>query len=118
MYCRVVVAWLQVLDALPYGMPCMLPPKSPGDERKTLVLDLDETLVHCSIDGATPFDWKFDVEFHGTSYAVSVRTRPHLQRFLAFAAQHFEVVVFTASQVCMYVVVCGVEVCCRVANPA
>jgi TFIIF-interacting CTD phosphatase-like protein len=92
-----------VLAALPFELPKVLPPKRANDERITLVLDLDETLVHCSMDETTIFDWKFDVDFHGTNYAVSVRTRPHLQQFLQFAAQHFEVVVFTASQVCAYV---------------
>jgi NLI interacting factor-like phosphatase len=68
--------------------------------RKTLVLDLDETLVHCSV--AEPadqiFDFTFPVQFHGETYTVHVKCRPYLQEFLQSVCQRFEVIVFTASQ--------------------
>lgn len=64
----------------------------------TLVLDLDETLVHCTVEPVPDPDMVFPVEFNGVQYQVHVRKRPHLEEFLARVAKMFEVVVFTASQ--------------------
>ena len=77
-----------------------LPPKSKNAPNYTLVLDLDETLVHCTIDaGACPCpDVVFDVEFNYQTYTVYVKKRPYLMEFLQRIARRFEVVVFTASQ--------------------
>jgi hypothetical protein len=68
--------------------------------RKTLVLDLDETLVHCSVTEPADHivDFTFPVQFHGETYSVHVKCRPYLQQFLNVVCQHFEVIVFTASQ--------------------
>eukprot|EP00948_MAST-09A_sp_MAST-9A-sp1_P001522 g1522.t1 len=67
-------------------------------DRHTLVLDLDETLVHCSISPITDYDLTFPVMFGGVEYTVYVRKRPHLETFLKAVAELFEVCVFTASQ--------------------
>jgi len=64
----------------------------------TLVLDLDETLVHCSVDGGDPSDLVFPVKFNGVEYQVAVKMRPHMDAFLRAVSKKFEVVVFTASQ--------------------
>ena len=66
---------------------------------QTLVLDLDETLVHSSLE-AVPLgtDFSFPVEFNSTQHQIAVKRRPHLQAFMARCAQLYEVVVFTASQ--------------------
>lgn len=74
-----------------------LPLKSRKSPPITLALDLDETLVHCSVQ---PIDaeFTFSVNFNGIDYDVYVRTRPHLQEFLRKVSQWFEIVVFTASQ--------------------
>ena len=64
----------------------------------TLVLDLDETLVHCTVEPVPDPDVVFPVEFNGVSYQVHVRKRPHLEEFLLRVSKMFEVVVFTASQ--------------------
>ncbi|ETO21460.1 nuclear lim interactor-interacting protein [Reticulomyxa filosa] len=66
----------------------------------TLVLDLDETLVHCTIEPSPKPDIIFPVVFNGENYKVYMRKRPHFQSFLEFASKLFEVVVFTASQKC------------------
>ena len=67
--------------------------------KKTLVLDLDETLVHSSLEGfSCGPDFSFMVFFNGQDHEVSVRRRPGLHDFLAAAEELFEVVVFTASQ--------------------
>lgn len=75
-----------------------LPPKDPLDPSISLVLDLDETLVHCTIDPISDPDMTFPVFFNGMQYTVYVRTRPYLMDFLEAVADRFEVVVFTASQ--------------------
>ena len=62
------------------------------------MLDLDETLVHCSIEPIAKPDLNFSVDFNGTLYDVYVRKRPHFQHFLEQVSRRFEVVVFTASQ--------------------
>jgi len=64
----------------------------------TLVLDLDETLVHCSTSLIPNYELKFLVKFGGIDYPVYVRRRPHLFPFLKKVSEWFEVVIFTASQ--------------------
>ena len=66
--------------------------------KPTLVLDLDETLVHCTVEPISNADLQFPVVFNGSCYQVYVRKRPFLDHFLEQVAQNFEVVVFTASQ--------------------
>lgn len=73
-----------------------LPPKT--DDKLTIVLDLDETLVHCTVEDMAGADFNFPVVFHGIEYQVHVKLRPHLQEFLDKIAGKYEVVVFTASQ--------------------
>lgn len=75
-----------------------LPAKDPKDPPITLVLDLDETLVHCTVEDVPDADLTFPVLFHGINYQVNVRIRPFLQEFFKRIHGHFEVVVFTASQ--------------------
>ena len=74
--------------------------KSPVHKNKnTLVLDLDETLVHSNLEQTIEeADFSFPVTFNGQQHIVNVRRRPYLTEFMEFAARHFEVVVFTASQ--------------------
>ena len=75
-----------------------LPRKTRSSPKATLVLDLDETLVHCStVELASP-DHVFDVQANDFTIKVYLRQRPHLRTFLERAAQLFEVVLFTASQ--------------------
>lgn len=75
-----------------------LPPKSKNSPRLTLVLDLDETLVHCSSEPMKGSDFVFPVLFRGIVYQVYVRKRPHFEEFLSVVSQFFEVVIFTASE--------------------
>jgi hypothetical protein len=78
--------------------PVSLPPKSPTAPPLTLVLDLDETLVHCTVEAVQGADFEFPVVFHGTQYQVHVRQRPYLHEFLQKIKDKYEVVIFTASQ--------------------
>ncbi len=78
--------------------PVVLPPKDPKSPPITLVLDLDETLVHCTVEPTADADETFPVTFHGMEYLVHVKLRPHVFDFLQSVCDKFEVVVFTASQ--------------------
>eukprot|EP00607_Mallomonas_marina_P010560 CAMPEP_0182420328 /NCGR_PEP_ID=MMETSP1167-20130531/5051_1 /TAXON_ID=2988 /ORGANISM="Mallomonas Sp, Strain CCMP3275" /LENGTH=365 /DNA_ID=CAMNT_0024596151 /DNA_START=115 /DNA_END=1212 /DNA_ORIENTATION=- len=73
-------------------------PRLTSSQQLTLVLDLDETLVHCTIEPIAKADMVFPVAFNGTYYQVFVRKRPYLDYFLETISKAFEVVVFTASQ--------------------
>lgn len=66
---------------------------------KTLVLDLDETLVHSSTQPMTKFDMQLKVYSGGKGEFINVyvRIRPYAKEFLRFASKYFEVVIFTAS---------------------
>ncbi|KAL7511542.1 hypothetical protein ACHAXN_008909 [Cyclotella atomus] len=75
-----------------------LPPLSRSSPPICLVLDLDETLVHCTVEPIQNADMVFPVEFNGMEYVVHVRCRPFLKEFLEKVSAEFEVVVFTASQ--------------------
>ena len=76
----------------------MLPPQQgPDVGKKTLVLDLDETLVHSSFEFLPDADLILPVEVAGISQDVYVRKRPGLDEFLRFVGEHYEVGVFTAS---------------------
>eukprot|EP00775_Hariotina_reticulata_P003564 gene3564-3832_t len=82
------------------GRQPLLPCQTRTCKQKTLVLDLDETLVHSTLDAAfsNGADFSFPVMFNGAEHMVHVRQRPHMQAFLERVATLFEVVVFTASQ--------------------
>eukprot|EP00571_Detonula_confervacea_P011655 CAMPEP_0172312408 /NCGR_PEP_ID=MMETSP1058-20130122/17422_1 /TAXON_ID=83371 /ORGANISM="Detonula confervacea, Strain CCMP 353" /LENGTH=464 /DNA_ID=CAMNT_0013025853 /DNA_START=321 /DNA_END=1715 /DNA_ORIENTATION=- len=81
----------KALPPLDYAVKVPIPPIC-------LVLDLDETLVHCTVEPVADADIIFPVEFNGTEYQVHVRCRPFLRQFLEAVSVKFEVVIFTASQ--------------------
>ncbi|KAJ2489950.1 hypothetical protein IWW37_003580 [Coemansia sp. RSA 2050] len=78
--------------------PYALPRKTRSSPPITLVLDLDETLVHCALTVVENADLVFPVEYNGLNYNVYCRLRPGYREFLEKASELFEVVVFTASQ--------------------
>ncbi len=62
-----------------------------------LVLDLDETLVHCGSERTSPDDIEVELgEEEGGKGFVSLR--PYALSFLQKVRKHFEVVAFTASE--------------------
>jgi len=83
-----------------YRQEYLLPPRDPKDNRKTMVLDLDETLVHCFLNRSDfpTYDAILKVENEGVIMDVYCKIRPHVAAFLREAAKWFEIVVFTASQ--------------------
>jgi len=76
----------------------LLPPPSPDvSEKKTLVLDLDETLVHSSFKPIPNPDFIIPVEIEDQVHKVYVLKRPGVDQFLRKMGEKFEVVIFTAS---------------------
>ncbi|KAG1334917.1 CTD small phosphatase-like protein 2 [Cocos nucifera] len=78
--------------------PAFLPKEIGRKKSVTLVLDLDETLVHSTLEHCDDADFTFSVFFNMKQHIVYVRRRPYLQTFLEKVAQMFEIVIFTASQ--------------------
>ena len=76
-----------------------LPLKTRRTPEITLVLDLDETLVHASLKPLDKADLTFNVEMpDGVVYVVYVKLRPGLVNFLEKISSKFELVLFTASK--------------------
>lgn len=65
--------------------------------KKCLILDLDETLVHSSFKYLRTADFVIPVEIDNQVHHVYVIKRPGVDEFLQKVGQWFEVVVFTAS---------------------
>lgn len=76
----------------------LLPKQTRRCPPTTLVLDLDETLVHSSLEPCDDADFTFTVNFNQKDHTVYVRCRPHLQDFMERVASLFEIIIFTASQ--------------------
>jgi hypothetical protein len=96
--------WQFIKSLPPYSSVSHLTPPVALDAKDprfdvTLVLDLDETLVHCTVEAVDDADFCFPVLFHGMEYQVYVRLRPHLFEFLKRIQDlKMETIVFTASQ--------------------
>ena len=89
--------------------PIILPEYKSASHKKTLILDIDETLIHC-LDERDPDEEQPDViiripmtteeqEEEGLEYAdAGINIRPHLIECLKQANKIFQVVTFTASE--------------------
>lgn len=77
--------------------PLLPPAASHLASRPTLVLDLDETLVHSSFTYLADAHLTLPLTISGETAVAYVRKRPRVDEFLAAVADIFEVVVFTAS---------------------
>ena len=66
--------------------------------KKTLILDLDETLVH---SGFHPFkrksDFTLNIKVDGKNHTIYVLKRPYVEEFLSEIAPYYEIIIFTAS---------------------
>lgn len=65
--------------------------------RKTLVLDLDETLVHSTSQGSRTHDHVVEVVLDGHLCIYFVHKRPYVDYFLEKVTQWFDVYIYTAS---------------------
>ena len=67
-------------------------------KKKTLILDLDETLVHSSM---RPFqrcaDITLPINYNGKNIFIYVLRRPFLDKFLEEMSLLYEIIIFTAS---------------------
>lgn len=80
-------------------MPRILLPPQAEDKvgKKTLVLDLDETLIHSSFTPIPNPDLVVSVLIDKKDVLVYVQKRPGVDEFLEQAAELYELVTFTAS---------------------
>ncbi|XP_066349759.1 uncharacterized protein [Miscanthus floridulus] len=83
---------------VPKFRPVLLPKQTRSCPTMTLVLDLDETLVHSTLEHCEDADFTFPVHFNFREHTIYVRCRPYLKEFLERVASMFETIIFTASQ--------------------
>lgn len=77
--------------------PLLEPLKKSSGDKKCLIIDLDETLVHSSFKQVSNADFIVPVEIDGIVHQVYVLKRPHVDEFLKKMGKLFECVLFTAS---------------------
>ena len=79
----------------------LLPPKQKKFiDKKTLLLDLDETLVHSGFkqfNPNIPSDLIMNIELENQKREIHVLIRPGVKEFLERISKRFEIVIFTAS---------------------
>ena len=77
----------------------LLLPKKTNEfsNKKTLILDLDETLVHSSFIPFEKNDIVLNIEFESVMYNIYVLVRPNAEEFIKKVSKIFEVIIFTAS---------------------
>ncbi|KAF6143393.1 hypothetical protein GIB67_001337 [Kingdonia uniflora] len=85
-------------DIVPPDWLELLPREPQKRSHITLVLDLDETLVHSTLYTCESADFSFAVTFDMETHTVYVRQRPFLKMFLETVASMFEIVIFTAGE--------------------
>jgi CTD small phosphatase-like protein 2 len=83
--------------------PCIfLPPPKNSSFKKTLILDIDETMIHC-LDDRDPEEEQPDVvirvplDYEGDYADAGINIRPHLYDCLKQMNEIYQVVAFTAS---------------------
>ncbi|KAI5411105.1 uncharacterized protein LOC127085967 isoform X2 [Lathyrus oleraceus] len=79
-------------------LPALVSKETRKTKRVTLVLDLDETLIHSTM---TQYDSGADFTIQillDKEYTVYVRKRPFLHEFLERVSKMFEIIIFTASK--------------------
>lgn len=85
----------QVADS---GNRVQLPPSRPG-QKKLLVLDMDETLIHCVDDPQTEeTDVILEIDFGDEGMILAgINVRPFVNECLHQASKDYMIIVFTAS---------------------
>ena len=78
------------------SLELLLPPNI--SKKKTLVLDLDETLVHSQFGAFNiPSDVVINIEIENELHEIHVLIRPGVKEFLEKMSKLYEIVIFTAS---------------------
>lgn len=78
-----------------------LPKRASHKDKKTVVFDLDETLIHCNESADVPSDIVLPIKFpHGEIIEAGINIRPYAFEILKELSQDFEIIVFTASHSC------------------
>jgi len=78
-----------------------LPKKASHKDKKSIIFDLDETLIHCNESTDIPSDVVLPIRFpHGEVIEAGINIRPYAVEILKEISQHFEVIIFTASHAC------------------
>ncbi len=65
---------------------------------KTLIFDLDETLIHCMEDQMGKADARIPIKFpNGKQIMAKINIRTYAQQIIKNLSKYFEIVIFTAS---------------------
>ena len=73
-------------------------PQNKNNDKKTLVLDLDETLVHSGFNPFIPSsDIILKIKLDNNLHDIHVLIRPGVEEFINKMSQFYEIVIFTAS---------------------
>lgn len=94
---EIFISFLEVSDES-NSLPALVSKETSKRKHVTLVLDLDETLIHSTM---AQYDSRADFTIPvllDKEYTVYVRKRPFLHEFLERVSKMFEIVIFTASK--------------------
>ncbi|XP_043918718.1 CTD small phosphatase-like protein 2-B isoform X2 [Protopterus annectens] len=72
--------------------------KTRSSPENTLVLDLDETLVHCSVIPMANADYTFSADFLDGCYKIYMNVRPYVKEFLEKLSRIYEIFIFTTAK--------------------
>jgi RNA polymerase II subunit A small phosphatase-like protein len=92
-----ITSSVELMEVCRWPEPVIGPPHEADVGKKSLILDLDETLVHSSFRPVPNPDFIIPVEIDGRIVDVYVIKRPYVDEFLKAVGSRFEVIVFTAS---------------------
>ena len=77
------------------------PKRESHKDKKTIVFDLDETLIHCNESINMPADVILAIKFpSGETVQAGINIRPYAKAILKELNKDFEIIVFTASHAC------------------
>lgn len=111
-YDNYVVSNLVIVSYIEKILPSSIKPNKLSNEeidilrtfdrtKKTLFVDLDETLIHSDIAGVyKDYDYMVEMKHEGQVLQFGLFVRPLLNEFLEFASKNFNLILFTASQKC------------------
>ncbi|KAL4435797.1 hypothetical protein ABPG74_015765 [Tetrahymena malaccensis] len=91
---------LEPIDPLVLESKLIELPPNPN-KKKTIIFDLDETLIHCNEDPNVYSDVVISVTFpNGELVQAGINIRPYAKECLKELSKYFEIIVFTASHSC------------------